>query len=442
MYSDELESLLSRGKIKVGDKIRVKTEKEEFEGLLMPRPEVGDSSVLVLKLSNGYNIGLRYSSGMTVGRLGSTKSALSFPKSKSKPDLTLPKVTMIATGGTIESRVDYITGGVHPLVKPEELLYEVPELSEIVNLSIINPMSIWSENMIYKEWQLIAKEAEKAFEGGAHGVIVTQGTDTMHYTSAVLSFMLQNPTGPVVLTGAQKSADRGSSDAFMNLICSAHVAAKSDIGEVGICMHATSSDSYCSFIRGAKARKMHTSRRDAFKPINNRPIAKVDVNGKIDYLSDYAKAGTRKKMMVKTGFEPMVALVKFYPGSESGILDYYVSKGYRGIIIEGTGLGNVSTSTKEKKYSWLSHIESAVESGVIVGMTSQCLYGRVNANVYSALRLVSNAGAIYCEDMLPEVAYLKLGFLLGNYGKGEAARLLSKNLVGEISQRTEVDWFM
>ncbi|MGC8547425.1 MAG: Glu-tRNA(Gln) amidotransferase subunit GatD [Candidatus Micrarchaeia archaeon] len=441
MYSEELEQVLSARKITYGDKIRIKRGSETFEGILMPRPDLGDKSIIVLKLENGYNIGIRYTPDTRIEKVKTEKTYFEFPKAEITNNPALPNITLVSTGGTIESRVDYVTGGVYMLVKPEELLYEVPELSNIANISIVNPMSIASEDMTYIDWQTIAKEVANAFKKGARGIVITHGTDTMHYSSAVLSFMLQKLPGPVVLTGAQRSGDRGSSDAFMNLICSGIIAAKSDIAEVGICMHASSSDDYCNFIRGTKARKMHTSRRDAFRPINNKPIARVSEKGSIEYLTDYTKP-TGEELELRTGYEPKVALVKFYPNSDPAIIDYYVEKGYKGIIIEGTGLGHVAVAPKEPAYSWLDHVKKAVESGLVVGVTSQCLYGRVNSSVYRNLRLLAAAGAIHCEDMLPEVALVKLGFLLGNYKKSEAEQMLNKNLVGEISKRTEADWFM
>ncbi|MGC8675986.1 MAG: Glu-tRNA(Gln) amidotransferase subunit GatD [Candidatus Micrarchaeia archaeon] len=441
MYSQELERLLSAKKIALGDRIRIKKQGTPFEGVLMPRPDLGDNSIIVLKLDNGYNIGIKYTASTSIEKVKKTHTAFEFPKAEIAKNAALPDIALVSTGGTIESRIDYVTGGVYMLIKPEELMYEVPELKGIANISIYNPMSIASEDMTYLDWQTIAKEVAKAFENGARGVVITHGTDTMHYSSAALSFMLQNLPGPVVLTGAQRSGDRGSSDAFMNLVCASAVAARSDIAEVSVCMHASSSDDYCNVIRGTKARKMHTSRRDAFRPINSKPIARVSQSLDIEYLSDYAKPNG-EKLRLATGYEPKVALVKFYPNSDPEILDYYVSKGYKGIIIEGTGLGHVAVAPKSSAYEWLSHVKNAVDSGAIVGVTSQCLYGRVHSSVYRNLRLLANSGAVHCEDMLPETALVKLGFLLGNYKKEDARQLLNKNMVGEITKRTEFDAFL
>ena len=440
MYSNEIQALLEKLEIKPGDTIGISGGGDSAEGVLMPRSDAGDNSVIVIKRKDGYNIGLRYSKEMKITKQTSGAGHFEFPKLDTKPDGSLSNVALLYTGGTIGSKVDYMTGGVYMLTKPEELLHEVPELKEIVNIDVHNLMSIASEDMTYLEWQKIAEAVAKAFGKGARGVIITHGTDTMHYTSSALSFMLRDLKGPVVITGAQRSSDRGSSDAFLNLICSAHLAANSNIAEVGICMHKTSSDQSCIMIRGTKARKMHTSRRDAFRPINGSPIASVDRRGEIEYKSEYKKMVPHgNKTTAMTGFEERVALVKAHPNSNPDILDYYVERGYRGIIIEGTGMGHVPSATSKKEYSWISHIKSATEKGVVVGMTSQCIYGRVNSMVYRNLRLAAAAGAIYCEDMLPEVAYVKLGFLLGNYKSEAAKEMLNVNIAGEITTRTEFE---
>ncbi len=230
----------------------------------------------------------------------------------------------------------------------------------------------------------------------------------------------------------------------MNLFCSVVLAARSEIKGVGICMHKTSSDDECGFIRGTRARKMHTSRRNAFRPINEGYIATVSYSGEINYLSkdaEHAKHDKKSKEPM-IGFEKNVALVKAYPNSDPGIIDYYVAKGYKGIIIEGTGLGHTPVSTQHENYSWLPNIKKAVDKGVIVGMTSQCLYGRVNPNVYRNLRLLSGAGVIYCEDMTPETAYVKLAWLLGNYDAITAKKMLNSNLTGEINSRSDYEDFL
>ncbi len=440
MYSQELEALLNKKGITPGDTVRVVSKGKTFEGILLPRPEFGDQGAVVLKLRNGYNIGLSIGRGAKVEKLARGKEEFAFPRVELSRRQGLPDITLISTGGTIESKVDYVTGGVHMVVEPEEMLAQVPEILDIANIKVINPMRKASEDMMYTDWQVMARAAAKALSD-SHGVMITEGTDIMHYTSAALSFMLSGLSGPVVITGAQRSVDRGSSDAFVNLVCSAHLAAKANIAEVGICMHASSSDTFCNFTRGTKVRKMHTTRRDAFRPVNSKPIARVDVEGNIEYLEGSRRrteegASTRAAV----GYEPKVALLKFYPNSDPEIIDYYIGKRYRGIIIEATGMGHVAVAPSDERYSWIGHMKRAVDAGMVVGITSQTLYGRVNPNVYRNLRLAAGTGAIYCEDMLPEVALVKLGWLLGNHKRAEAAKMLNKNIAGEITERTEVEW--
>ncbi|MCL5102476.1 MAG: Glu-tRNA(Gln) amidotransferase subunit GatD [Candidatus Marsarchaeota archaeon] len=393
-------------------------------------------------MKNGYNIGISFE-GSKITKLGKGVPSHEFPKAELPKTKSLPKVKLIYTGGTIGSKLDYKTGGVYMLLKPEELLYEVPELAGIADIEVEPLFSISSEDMSYHEWQKIAERVAEARKEGFRGVVVTIGTDTMHYASAALSFMLNGIGMPVVLTGAQRSSDRGSSDAFMNLYCSVVLAAKSDIAEVGICMHKNSSDDECGFILGTRARKMHTSRRDAFRPINSEYIATVSYKGEIKYgKSNYRKLNGEKQAALKTGFDKKVALIKAYPNSDPEIISHYAEKGYKGIIIEGTGLGHTPVSTEHEGYSWLPEIKKAVEKGVIVGMTSQCLYGRVNPNVYRNLRLLSGSGVVYCEDMLPETAYVKLGWLLGNFKSADAKRMLSKNVAGELKDRSLYEEFL
>ena len=441
MYSKRINDFLKSAGIGIGDIVRIVSKEHTYEGELMPRSEAGDDNVVVIKLPNGYKVGISFE-GARMEKIGNGERVHSFPKLELKRGGSLPRVSLLYTGGTIGSKLDYKTGGVYMLLKPEELFYEVPEISSIADVEPINLMSIASEDMSPAEWRVIANAAEKAFEDGARGVVITHGTDTMHYTSAALSFMLKDFRAPVVLTGAQRSSDRGSSDAFTNLIASTMMAAKSDIGEVGICMHNSPSDDLFSFIRGTRARKMHTSRRDAFRSINNSAIAYAKLDGRIEYKSEHKRAGRSDGAKAITGFETKVAIVKAYPGSTPDIIEYYKDKKYKGLIIEGTGLGHTPVSTTHRGMSWLPNIKDAVESGIVVGMTSQCLYGRVNPNVYRNLRMLSGAGVIYCEDMLPETAYVKLGWLLGNYKREEASTLLNRNLVGEIKERSMVDEFL
>jgi glutamyl-tRNA(Gln) amidotransferase subunit D len=442
MYSDKIRSVLKSKGIKPGDHVRVVHNGKTYSGILMPKGDTGDPDSVVLKLDSGYNAGIKYGKSVSMTRLKSGSGKLG---KISKKLITVrffkekPPISMVSTGGTIASRIDYRTGGVTGISKPEEMLYNVPELAEIVNIRrMVTPFTKMSEDMDYRDWQAIAKAVAKELNSGSRGVIVTHGTDTLHFTSAALSFMLRELYKPVALVGSQRSADRGSSDGPFNLICAAHVSI-SNMAEVGICMHGEINDSYCLFSRGTKVRKMHTSRRDAFRPVNSLPIAKVWPDGKIEKLSRH-KTRMDKDVEADVRFEPKIAIVKAYPGSDPAIMDYFVRKGCKGIVVEGTGLGHVPT---QSRVSWISTIKKHVKDGIPVVVTPQTIYGRMNPSVYSNLRILSKAGAIHGEDMLTEVAYVKLGWVLGHAkDMDEVRRMMLTNYAGEINDRLETKAFL
>jgi glutamyl-tRNA(Gln) amidotransferase subunit D len=221
----------------------------------------------------------------------------------------------------------------------------------------------------------------------------------------------------------------------MNLICASHLITKSDLGEVVIVMHESMDDNYCIAIRGCRCRKMHTSRRDAFKSINENPIAKISYSGEIQMINKNYMRKKEGKVVVDDRLEEKVAFVKVYPGIDPEIFDFYLEKKYKGFVIEGTGLGHVPTFGKD---SVLNKIKKIREKGIPVVITSQCIYGRVHPTIYANLRKLFKLGVIFAEDMLPEVAYIKLMFVLGHTKDEEKLKtLMLKNLAGEISERSE-----
>lgn len=427
----------------VGDKIEVQIKDKIYKGVVMPAPELAEKNILILKLDNGYNIGIKLTKEAKVKKISEEKFE-GFPKYKPKINSKLPSISILSTGGTITSRVDYKTGAVFPLKTPEELLLSVPELLDIVNIRKIHqPFALLSEDMTPKQWQAIAEEAAKLLNSNDTGLIITHGTDTLHYTAAALSFMLKNVSKPVALVGGQRSSDRGSFDGALNLICAAHYC-KSDISEVAVVMHGESSDTYCYAHRGTKVRKMHTSRRDAFRSINDIPFAKIFKDGKMQILNkNYRqKFDSVAETVVDNKFEPKVALVKFYPGADPNILSYYIDKKYKGIVIEATGMGHVSTQPLEEKDSWLQMIKYAIENGIVVCFAPQTLYGRLDPFVYRAGRLLHKLGVVYLEDMLPETAYVKLGWVLGHTKNfKEAKELMLTNIAGEINPKLQPNSF-
>ena len=286
-----------------------------------------------------------------------------------------------------------------------------------------------------EQGQVLAKLVAKELNAG-NNVVITHGTDTLHFTAAALSFMLKNLYKPVVLVGAQRSVDRGSSDAFSNLLCATYMAL-SNVGEVGICMHGSMNDDYCTFNRGTRVRKMHTSRRDAFRTMKDEPIAKVSTKGNIDTISKYNHR-KNEKVKVDDKFEPKVALLKAYPNSDPEILEILVKKGYKGFVIEGMALGHLPTAGKK---SWIPIVKKLTKKGIPIVVTPQTLYGRIKPNVYANLiKVYHEAGAIPGEDMLPEVAYVKLSWVLGHTKKlDEVKKMMLTNIAGEITERSVVN---
>jgi glutamyl-tRNA(Gln) amidotransferase subunit D len=429
-YKGEALQRLKRAQADIGDRIKITKDAETYEGILIPRSEYGDDKHIIIKLKTGYNVGIVITPNTKIEKTGAgTKPAFTAaPLPPQKPNL--PKVTIISTGGTIASRVDYRTGAVRPALSASDLYSVVPELSDIATIDAEILFSIFSENITGKHWTEMAQNISKHIQKGADGVIVAHGTDTMGYTAAALSFALQNLPVPVILVGSQRSADRPSSDAATNLTGAVIAAAKAPFAEVTLAMHETPSDKAIVLHRGTKVRKCHTSRRDTFRSINAEPLAKVE-NGNVAMLTqDYHERDASRKLLLKADFEEKVALVKFHPGFNPDIIDHLVSAGYRGIVLEGTGLGHIS-------HNCLDSVREAVNKGIIVAMTSQCIWGRVDMNVYDTGRDYLNAGVIPLEDMLSETALVKLMWTLGQTKDSEEAKkLLTTNLAGEISPRT------
>ncbi len=418
---------------KPGDKVKIITDKEEFEGILMPRPDLLEKGFTVVKLDSGYNIGIEDKKIKKIELIKEYKPKKE-KKSKFPFNKNLPTVSILSTGGTISSKIDYKTGGTHADYTAEDFVEMMPELAKVANLKAKKIMSGMSEDFTNKEWSLIAKEIVKELEQ-AEGVVITMGTDTLHIVASALSFFLKDLNKPVIITAAQRSIDRGSSDAFMNLICAVTAAAKSDIAEVTTCLHGTTNDDYCILNRGSKVRKMHTSRRDAFRPINDLPLAKVYSDGKIETIDkDYRKKGTGK-VTVDDKFEEKTALIQVYPGMEPKIIDFYVNEGYKGIILAATALGHVPTDGPK---SIIPKLKKAIDKKIPVVISTQTLYGRVHPLVYTNLRKLSiELGCIFVEDMLSETAYVKLGWVLAKTNDIEKVKkLMLTNIAGEISERS------
>ncbi|MBX5328698.1 MAG: Glu-tRNA(Gln) amidotransferase subunit GatD [Candidatus Bathyarchaeota archaeon] len=429
-YRGKALEVIKRAEVQIGDLVRITKNGEVYEGILIPRSEYGDEKHVVIKLKSGYNIGVRITPDTKIERIGKGAKPTFTPPEPPEQNPQLPKVVIISTGGTIASRVDYRTGAVRPALTASDLYSVVPELANIARIDAHILFSLFSENITPAHWTETAEATAKQISAGVEGVVIAHGTDTMGYTAAALSFALQNLPVPVILVGSQRSADRPSSDAATNLIGAVTAAAKAPFAEVAIAMHETTSDTTIILHKGTKVRKCHTSRRDTFKTINATPLARVQ-DQKITMLTEnYQKRDPTKKLILKPKFNEKVALIKFYPGMNPALINYYVDNEYKGIILEGTGLGHVG------KYCF-NAIKDAVKHDVMVAMTSQCIWGRVNMNVYDSGRDLLALGVIPLEDMLPETALVKLMWIFGQtQNLEEAKKLLKTNIAGEFSPRT------
>ena len=424
-----------------GDKIGVVTKDKKYDGIFI---QSQNKDIITIKLNSGYNIGLNKKEIKKIKLISKTK-----PEKKifsSSINTNLKKISILHTGGTIASEVDYKTGAVFPRFNPEELVNMFPELNDIASINSRFIGNMWSQDMRIVHYNILAREIKKEIENGAKGVIVTHGTDTLHYTSAALSFALENLNVPVLLVGSQRSSDRGGSDARMNLLNAVYFAVHSDMKDVAICMHNSISDDYCAILPGLKTRKMHTSRRDAFKPINSKVWALVDYKkGEIKYIDKFFRRDATGNLQLRLFNEKIkVGLLKSYVNMDSKQFLFF--KNYNGLVIESSGLGSLPTTnfdkyTKEHKKIF-DALKNLIKKNVVVVLAPQTIYGRINLNVYSNQREMQEIGVLgHLNDMTPETTFIKLYWLLSNYKKNEIKDLLTKNLRGEINERLMADEF-
>ncbi len=434
-YRGKSYELLKNINADIGDLLEIVSEGIRIEGILMPSYSK-DEKIIVIKMDNGYNIGLSLDNISEIKLLNKLRTGKQIAEEVHINQKKSSEVKIISTGGTIVSKVEYETGAVRPALKTEEILQFLPEISEIADIDAEILFSILSENMRPEYWVKIAEKTKEAFDSGNKGVVIAHGTDTMSYTASALAFSLRSLKGPVVLVGSQRSSDRPSSDSSINLLSSILLAKNAPFGEVVINMHGESSDTYTLAHRGVKVRKMHSSRRDAFQSINDKPLAKVFWKEKrVEMLrKDYIEKKDETTLDAK--FDDRAFLLYYYPGLRIEIIDSLISNTkVRGIIIAGTGLGHTSSD-------YVELFRKAVKDGIFIGMTTQCLFGRVNMNVYTTGRQLLDAGVVPLEDMLPEVALVKLMWTLAHYQEVESiGKIMRTNLVGEINPRHTMDLY-
>ncbi|MHA1193661.1 MAG: Glu-tRNA(Gln) amidotransferase subunit GatD [Promethearchaeota archaeon] len=426
-YKGKARDYLEKNKIEIWNIIKLTTIKTTLEGILLPRSEYAAPDFIEIKLENNYNVGIHYSEVKEIKKLGNNKANYKIPEKHFPKNTKLPNVTLLGTGGTVASRLDYTTGAVIPSFTPGELFSTVPELAEICNLDCKIVFEILSENMKPEYWQQLAVRIKEEIEDGVDGIIIGHGTDTMSFTSAALSFMLQNLPIPVVLTGSQRSSDRPSSDAAINLINAATIAT-SNIAEVVVTMLGSTSHDYGLIHRGTLVRKMHSSTRDTFRTIDDIPLGMVR-DGKIKMFKDDVRKRNQGEFKTITDFEKKIALIYSYPGMANELIDFYIESGYKGIVFAGTGLGHISTN-------FYKTIKKAIEKGITIVMTTQTIHGYVGMDVYSTGRELQNMGVIPSKNLLPEIAYVKLGWVLGQTSDPEEIKkLFLTNIAGEFVER-------
>jgi glutamyl-tRNA(Gln) amidotransferase subunit D len=413
----------------VWDEVRFETARGEYVGTILPRSESGDDEHVVIKLHNGYNVGVHQAGIKSAKVLNHKEADYRLPEGTFPTDPKKPNVVLLGTGGTIASRLDYRTGAVIPAFSPGELYGAVPELADVCNLTTKKLFGIFSENMGCNEWLTLAREAAQAINDGADGIVIGHGTDTMHHSAAIMTFMLQNLPVPVVFVGSQRSSDRPSSDAALNLINACYTAGHGPYAEVMVCMFGPTSDTYGVLHRGTRVRKMHSSYRSAFRTLGNIPLATVEKNKFNNLREDFRRRDKSRKVKLIDAFEEKVTLLYYYPNMQPDIIDSLVEKGYRGIVIAGTGLGHVN-------HPLYAPLERAVKAGVAVYMTVQTLWGYVQMYVYETGRDLLKIGLVPIENMLPEVAYMKLGWALGlTDDLKEVKRLMQTPISDEITER-------
>lgn len=378
-----------------------------LEGVILPRSETYDDQHLVIKMKNGYNIGIHVDRIQRIQEIGYKEAIYKIPEKEFPHRPDLPKITLLGTGGTIASRLDYRTGAVIPAFTPGELYGAVPELADICNLTTKKLFGVFSENMSKEQYVALAKAIGEEITAGTDGIVIGHGTDTMGHTAAILSFMVQQSPVPIVLVGSQRSSDRPSSDAALNLIHAVRAAAYGNIAEVQICMFGPTSDRYGLLHRGTRCRKMHSSYRSTFRTVGDIPLCIVS-RDTFEYLNeDYLPRDPRRQVIIDPVFEERVTILYYYPGMNPDLVDAIVDKGYRGIVIAGTGLGHVNKPLYPA-------LKRAITSGVHVVMTVQTLWGYAQMYVYDTGRDLLDIGVVPLENMLPETAFMKLSWVLGH----------------------------
>jgi glutamyl-tRNA(Gln) amidotransferase subunit D len=435
-YKGDAVKILKKFNIRVWGDAKIKTTRGDFSGIILPRSESDDDKHIVLKLITGYNVGIDVGTITDMKEVGYKEAHYKIPEKEFPFTEGQPKVKLFGTGGTIASRLDYRTGAVIPAFSPGELYGAVPELADICNLETEKLFAVFSENMGPEQYKTLAIAIGKEIEKGVDGIIIGHGTDTLHHTAAALSFIIQNPPVPIILVGSQRSSDRPSSDAALNLMHAATAAAKSDIAEVMVCMFGPTSDEYGLLHQGTRVRKMHSSYRSTFRTIGDIPIATVTRDKITPIKQNYNRRRNDRKITILPYFEEKVALLYYYPNMQPDMIYSLIDNGYKGIVIAGTGLGHVNKPLYPA-------IKKCQELGIPIYMTVQTLWGYVHMFVYDTGRDLMNYGIIPAENMLPEVAFIKLSWALAQTDNlDEIRELMMTPIANDITKREPYNGYL
>jgi glutamyl-tRNA(Gln) amidotransferase subunit D len=428
-YRNKGLDVLKENNVEVWSDVIIHSKRGEYKGIILPRSETADDKHIVIKMATGYNIGINANNIQKIEQVGYRKANYKIPEKEFPYDEKKPNVKLLGTGGTIASRLDYRTGAVIPAFSPGELYGSVPELADICNLKTEKLYGVFSENMAKEQWIGLAKAIGREIEKGVDGIVIGHGTDTMHHTAALMSFMVQNSPVPIVMVGSQRSSDRPSSDAAFNLINATKTAAESDIAEVMVCMFGPTSDFYDLLHQGTRVRKMHSSYRSTFRTLSDYPIAMVNSKEIIPLRNDYRKRRRDKNVNIIPTFDDRVSLVYYYPGMKPDIIESLIDNGYKGIVIGGTGLGHVNKPLFDP-------LRRACKQGISVFMTVQTLWGFAQMYVYDTGRDLMDLGIVPAANMLPEVAYVKLGWALGQTDDPEKVKeIMLTPIARDITER-------
>lgn len=435
-YKEEALALLQKYQVRVWGTAEIETTRGNFKGTILPRAENDDKKHIVMKISTGYNIGINIDTITSMKETGYKKAHYQIPEKEFPYTEGLPKVKLLGTGGTIASRLDYRTGAVIPAFSPGELYGAVPELADICNLETEKIFAVFSENMGPKQYIALAKKIGEEIKNGIQGIVIGHGTDTLHHTGAALTFMCQNLPIPVVLVGSQRSSDRPSSDAALNLMHAMTAAAYGDIAEVLVCMFGPTSDDYGLLHKGTRVRKMHSSYRSTFRTIGDTPMATVTRQGVTPIKQVYNHRRNDREVKIIPTFDDRVAMLYYYPGMKPDMLHAIIDNGYKGVVWVGTGLGHIN---KEMYPA----VERAQREGVHQYMTLQTIWGYVHMFVYDTGRDMMARGIIPAGNMLPEVAYIKLGWALGQtQDPEEVKKLMLTPINDEITLREPYNGYL